>query len=96
MEGPAARVRARPALAGFDLDNPKLPDHIEEAALRSGGFPYDEKLKRKDYEEQLLALQLELLKLQSHIEHAGLKVVALFEGRDTSGKEAASRAFSSA
>jgi polyphosphate kinase 2 len=74
------------ALAGFDLENPELPQYIEENALLSGGFPYDEKLKRKDYEEQLLALQLELLKFQYHIENAGLRVVALFEGRDTSGK----------
>ena len=74
------------ALAGFDLDNPELPKFIEEKALQSGGFPYDEKLKRKDFEEQLLVLQLELLKFQSHIERAGLRVVALFEGRDTSGK----------
>ncbi len=61
------------AFAGFDLDNPELPQYIEENALRSGGFPYDEKLKRKAYEEQLLVLQLELLKFQSHVERAGLK-----------------------
>ena len=29
------------------------PRRIDEAALGSGGFPYEEKLKRKDYEEQL-------------------------------------------
>lgn len=74
------------ALAGFDLDNPQLPQYIEENSLQSGGFPYDEKLKRKTYDEQLLVLQLELLKFQSHVERAGLRVVALFEGRDTSGK----------
>jgi polyphosphate kinase 2 len=73
-------------VADFDLDNPELPQEIEEKALGSGGFPYDEKLKRKAYEEQLLVLQLELLKFQSHVENASLKVVALFEGRDTSGK----------
>jgi polyphosphate kinase 2 len=84
--GSGSKGQGAAALAGFDLENPKLPEYIEEAALKSGGFPYDEKLKRKDYEEHLLVLQLELLKLQSHIEHAGLKIVALFEGRDTSGK----------
>lgn len=84
--GPGRKDSGAAASAGFDIDNPKLPEHIEEAALRSGGFPYDEKLKRKDYEEQLLALQLELLKLQSQVEKKELKIVALFEGRDTSGK----------
>jgi polyphosphate kinase 2 len=72
--------------AGFDLENPKFPDEIEEKALGSGGFPYEKKLKRKDYEEQLLPLQLELLKLQAYVQQAGERVVVLFEGRDTSGK----------
>ncbi len=74
------------AWASFDINNPKLPKEIEERALRSGGFPYDDKLKRKDYEEELLKLQLELLKLQTHVQAAGERIVALFEGRDTSGK----------
>ena len=29
------------ALIHFDLDDPNLPKAIEEAALRSGGYPYD-------------------------------------------------------
>lgn len=70
----------------FDLENPVLPKEIEEKARRSGGFPYEEKLKRKDYEEDLLKLQLELIKLQSHVEAEGERIVVLFEGRDTSGK----------
>lgn len=70
----------------FDLENPVLPKEIEEKARRSGGFPYEEKLKRKDYEEDLLRLQLELIKLQAHVETEGERIVVLFEGRDTSGK----------
>ncbi len=38
------------------------------------------------YEEELRALQVELLKLQNHVKEVGLKVVAIFEGRDASGK----------
>jgi polyphosphate kinase len=72
--------------AGFDINDPKLPDEIEDKARASGGFPYEEKLKRKDYDEQLLALQLELLKLQAHVEAEGERIVIIFEGRDTSGK----------
>jgi polyphosphate kinase 2 len=71
---------------GFDLENPKLPEDIEEKAFGSGGYPYEKKLKRTVYEEQLLALQLELLKLQAYVQKAGERVVVLFEGRDTSGK----------
>ena len=44
------------------------------------------KLKRKPYEEELARLQLELIKLQEWIKHAGLKVVVIFEGRDAAGK----------
>src|SRR5829696_5325785 len=44
------------------------------------------KLKKKQYEEELAKLQLELIKLQEWVKHAGLKVVVLFEGRDAAGK----------
>ena len=44
------------------------------------------KLKKKPYEEELARLQLELIKLQEWIKHAGLKVVVIFEGRDAAGK----------
>jgi polyphosphate kinase 2 len=70
----------------FDLDDPKLPAEIEDKALGSGGYPYDEKLKKKDYEKELLGLQLELIKLQDHIQKHEERLVVLFEGRDASGK----------
>ncbi|MCE2394497.1 polyphosphate kinase 2 [Candidatus Poribacteria bacterium] len=44
------------------------------------------KLKRKFYEKELARLQIELIKLQEHILNKGLKVVAIFEGRDSAGK----------
>ena len=74
------------AYPDFDLDNPKLPAEIAERAFKSNAFPYDEKLKRKPYEEQLQALQLELIKLQDHVQAQRERVVVVFEGRDTSGK----------
>ena len=43
-------------------------------------------LSEKQYEKELLRLQVELVKLQEWIVHEGLKVVVLFEGRDTAGK----------
>ena len=45
-----------------------------------------EKLKRKDYDEQLAKLHVELVKLQQWVVHAGLKVCIVFEGRDGAGK----------
>lgn len=70
----------------FDLDNPKLPKWIDEAALESGDYPYEKKLDSEDYEDELKALQIELRKLQAHIEAKGERLVAVFEGRDASGK----------
>ena len=44
------------------------------------------KIKNKTYEAELARLQIELVKLQEWIKHEGLKVVAIFEGRDAAGK----------
>jgi polyphosphate kinase 2 len=44
------------------------------------------KIKRAAYEEELSQLQIELVKLQEWIKHKKLKVVVIFEGRDTAGK----------
>ena len=44
------------------------------------------KMKRKDYEEKLRMLQVELCRLQEWVKHKGLKVIILFEGRDAAGK----------
>jgi len=70
----------------FDIDSPELPDWVEEGAMPCGGYPYDEKLDRKDYEDQLEALQLELVKMQYWMQDTGERVVLLFEGRDSAGK----------
>lgn len=70
----------------FDIDNPKLPKAIEERALGSGGYPYDKKLKRELFDEELKRLQIEMVKLQVHCLKAGERVVVLFEGRDSAGK----------
>jgi polyphosphate kinase 2 len=44
------------------------------------------KMKRKAYEKELERLQIELVELQEWIKHKELKVVVIFEGRDTAGK----------
>jgi polyphosphate kinase 2 len=45
-----------------------------------------EVLDRKGYEKELKRLQVELVRLQEWVGQEGLKVVVLFEGRDTAGK----------
>ncbi len=44
------------------------------------------KLKKREYETALAHLHLELVKLQDWVKARGLRVVALFEGRDAAGK----------
>jgi polyphosphate kinase 2 len=72
--------------AGFDLENPKLPKWIKNAAMQSGGYPYPEKMDGDDYDEQLHAAYLQLALLQQHMARAGTRIVMVFEGRDAAGK----------
>lgn len=77
----------------FDLDDPAFPAKLEQEALASGGYPYPERMKRKDYERELTLLQIELVKLQSSVAARGQRVVILFEGRDAAGKGGSIDAF---
>jgi len=43
-------------------------------------------IDKRDYQKELTRLQVELVRLQEWIVREGLKVVVLFEGRDTAGK----------
>jgi polyphosphate kinase len=43
-------------------------------------------LSKKEYEKQLGKLQAELVDLEEWVKYKGLRVVAIFEGRDTAGK----------
>jgi len=65
-----------------DKSKDKPPRKLPTAVSRNR----PEKLKRKDFEERLAKLQAELVKLQLWVQHKGLKVVVIFEGRDAAGK----------
>lgn len=73
-------------LRSFDIDDPVLPDWVEEKKLSAGDFPYDKKMKREDYDTALEALQVELVKVQFWLQATGKRVMAVFEGRDAAGK----------
>ena len=45
-----------------------------------------EPMKRKVFEAEMKDLEFELVKLQEWIKERGLKIVVIFEGRDTAGK----------
>jgi polyphosphate kinase 2 len=50
------------------------------------------KMKRKEYEDELRKLQVELCALQAWVKRTGHRVVIAFEGRDTAGKGGTIRA----
>ncbi len=74
------------ALASFSLEAPALDPLIARAAYRSGAYPYPDRPKRKTYEHELTALQIELLKVQKWVRDTGERVAIVFEGRDAAGK----------
>jgi polyphosphate kinase len=49
-------------------------------------LPHPEKMKRKEYERELVALQIELVKAQRWVKASGERILIIFEGRDTAGK----------
>jgi len=58
----------------------------EEKKRKRSSAAAPDKLKRKDYEEELERLHGELVRLQQWVVHKGLKVCVVFEGRDGAGK----------
>ena len=54
--------------------------------ILSASFPYKEEIKKKDYEAQLEALQMQLVRFQLDIKATGKRIVVVFEGRDAAGK----------
>jgi polyphosphate kinase len=53
--------------------------HVSEAECSS-------KLASKVYEQELVRLQVELVKMQYWAKHVGTRIVIIFEGRDAAGK----------
>lgn len=88
---PAAQ--STPLPKGFSLDDPNFPKALDEAAMRSGGYPYDKRLKREEFENQLHRLHIELAKLQTHNIKQRERILILYEGRDGAGKGSCIKAF---
>src|SRR6202011_1398818 len=53
---------------------------------QDGQWPKKVTLSKKDYEKELRRLQVELVQLEEWVRNRGLRLVVLFEGRDTAGK----------
>ncbi len=70
----------------FDIENPELPKAIKKHAMRSGDYPYEDKLDSATYEAHMYELQKQLVLLQAHLAASGERVMIVFEGRDAAGK----------
>jgi polyphosphate kinase 2 len=70
-----------------EVDDPVLlgPDGRPFDTWREG-YPYQHRMQRHEYEVTKRLLQIELLKLQTHVKARGERVAILFEGRDAAGK----------
>ncbi len=62
-------------------DGDRTARHVEPETSR-----HRSKLPGDLYDKEMARLEVELVKLQAWIRHAGLKVVVIFEGRDAAGK----------
>ena len=49
-------------------------------------YPYDDRMETEAYEEEIEALQIELVKFQSWVKATGARIAIVFEGRDAAGK----------
>src|SRR5688572_1327362 len=57
-----------------------------QAQFEDAPYPYDERMKGKDYEEQVHLLQIELAKAQRWVKEQKQRVLIILEGRDAAGK----------
>jgi polyphosphate kinase len=65
-----------------EIDDSRIPAELRELLAKRKKSTVD----RNFYFRELLRLQAELVKLQDWVSHRKLKVVVLFEGRDSAGK----------
>ena len=61
-------------------------DEADKKDVLSDTYPYDDEMGKKAYEEEVEALQLELVRFQADVKESGKRIVVVFEGRDAAGK----------
>ncbi|MEL6791988.1 MAG: polyphosphate kinase 2, partial [Pseudomonadota bacterium] len=64
----------------------KAIEDAEKGRFLDANYPYPKKMKRDDYEEEIAALHIELVKLQAWAKATGERIAIVFEGRDAAGK----------
>lgn len=69
-----------------ELEMQMEEDRLDELVAEGMSGPAEPTLERKTYFRELFRLQHELVRLQDWVQYKKLKVVVLFEGRDSAGK----------
>ncbi len=67
----------------------QVRDAIKSAdsdAILSKTYPHSARMKRKRYEKEMAALQIDLVRFQHWVRESGQRVAIVFEGRDAAGK----------
>jgi len=76
---------------------PELVDRVRHARSKRqiicDNYPYERMMKTADYEPEVKALQVELVKMQAWVKEVGERIVIIFEGRDAAGKGGAIKRF---
>lgn len=83
-----------------DFFENRAPKSVREAIRRTKkkelpdpGFPYPKRMSRKEYDEEMEPLQIELVRLQNWVRATGERIAIIFEGRDAAGKGGSIRRF---
>jgi len=58
----------------------------DKGDILSQTYPHPARQKRKEYQREMDALQIELVKMQDWVNKTGARVACVFEGRDGAGK----------
>jgi len=65
-----------------------------KGAILNPTFPYEKRMKRREYDEVFTTLQIELVKMQAWANATGKRIAIVFEGRDAAGKGGTIKRFS--
>ena len=74
-------------------DPPNIGAENRIRYFRENLYPYPQKMGNREYNAQILPLQIELVKLQNWIRDVGERLIIIFEGRDAAGKGGSIRRF---
>lgn len=86
MDSEHTEPKGSPHSNGADAAATKTKHNRRKTKGKTDAPVRQRELSKKFYEKELVRLQFELVKLQYWVQHKGLRVLIIFEGRDAAGK----------